>query len=108
MGDGNCLFRACSFLLYGTESRHSTIRQAVCDYIHANKDFFEHFIDEDFDNYVRFKRRNGTWGDDLEIQAISEIYNRPIHIYSYSNTPLRTFRESEASGSLDPLSLSYH
>ena len=28
------------------------------------------------------KSKLGVWGDDVELQAISEIYNRPIEIYS--------------------------
>lgn len=60
-----------------------------------------------FDSYVAFKRRDGVWGDDVEIQVISEIYNRPISIFSYSTEPFRRFsEENELSGS--PLLLSYH
>ena len=40
------------------------------------------------------KSKLGVWGDDVELQAISEIYNRPIEIYSGSNKPLKTFHEN--------------
>jgi OTU domain-containing protein 5 len=40
------------------------------------------------------KRINGVWGDDIEIQALSELYNRPIEIYSHSIEPLKTFHEN--------------
>lgn len=36
---------------------------------------------------------DGVWGDDIELQALSEIYNRPIEIYAYNNEPMRTFHE---------------
>lgn len=29
-------------------------------------------------------RQDGEWGDHVEIQAMSEIYGRPVHIYAYS------------------------
>ena len=39
------------------------------------------------------KRKSGVWGDDVELQAISEIYNRPIEIYCGSNKPQKTFHQ---------------
>ena len=31
-------------------------------------------------------QRDGEWGDNVEIQAMSEIYDRPIEIYAYSHS----------------------
>ncbi len=78
------------------------------DYILSEKDYFKDFIDDSivFEDYVARKRQNAEWGDDIEIQAISEIYNRPVEIYAYSNVPMRTFHET--SGSAEPFRLSYH
>jgi hypothetical protein len=60
----------------------------------------------------------GVWGDDIEIQALSEIYNRPIEIYSHSIEPLKTFHETDKSYTRGtdrginhkwlPIRLSYH
>lgn len=36
-------------------------------------------------------KRNGKWGDNIEIQAFSEIYGRSIEIYEYNNEPMKTF-----------------
>ena len=36
----------------------------------------------------------GVQGNHLEIQALSEMYNRPIHIYSYSAEPMNSFQVS--------------
>ena len=35
-GDGNCGFRALSFLLYGTEDRHGEVRAMVCQFLKDN------------------------------------------------------------------------
>jgi hypothetical protein len=35
-GDGNCGFRALSFLLYGTEDRHDEVRAMVCQFLKDN------------------------------------------------------------------------
>ena len=45
------------------------------------------------------------WGDHLEIQAMSEIYNRPIEVYAMSDSPMKTFHEN---GDSTPLRLSFH
>ena len=79
------------------------------DYILSEKQYFASFIiggEDEVEKYVDRKKVNGIWGDDIEIQALSEIYNRPIEIYAYSNVPMRTFHEQE--GGAEPFRLSYH
>lgn len=79
------------------------------DYILSERHYFKDFIIGGLDNveaYVNRKRLNAVWGDDIEIQALSEIYNRPIEIYAYSNEPMRTFHELD--GTDTPFRLSYH
>ena len=36
-----------------------------------------------FLRYLGIKRRNAVWGDDPEVQALSEIYDRPAEIWAY-------------------------
>ena len=45
--------------------------------------FFQ-YMTEAIADYVERKRFLGVHGNHLEIQALSEMYNRPIHIYCYS------------------------
>ena len=77
-GDGNCLFRSVSDQLYGDEQYHSQIRKLCMDYINFQKGFFQDYVIGDIENYIETKRKDGEWGDDLELQALSEIYSRPI------------------------------
>jgi len=113
-GDGNCLFRAISDQIYGEESFHRAIRRVCMDYIELESDFFKNFIVQGanpmkFREYIVKKREDGIWGDDIEIQAASEIYNRSVEIFAYSDVPMRTFHESAGFGSrLTPIRLSYH
>lgn len=92
-GDGNCLFRAMSHQLYGDEEYHAQIRALCMQYIRQEQAFFQDYITEDIEQYAERKERDGIWGDDVEIQALSEIYCRPIEIYATSAKPLRTFHE---------------
>ena len=109
-GDGNCLFRAVSDQVYGTDKHYDIIRQKCMDYLEVQKRFFKLFVDGDFDEYIKQKRMDAIWGDDIEIEALSEIYNRPIEIYSGSITPLRCFHEDKNNYTYNktPIRLSYH
>jgi hypothetical protein len=108
-GDGNCLFRSVAHQIYGDAAYHRMVRQYCVDYIQEEVDFFTNYIvggDVDFKSYVADMRRDGAWGDHVEIQAMSEIYNRPVEVYAYSHKPLRTYQK-EASEQ-PPIRLSYH
>lgn len=97
-GDGNCMFRSISDQIYGNEEYHKIIREKCMDYLLMERNFFSQFIeggDKEFDNYINMKRELGVWGDDIELQALSEIYDRPIEIYSGTNKPLKTFHENK-------------
>ena len=49
-----------------------------------NADYYSQYVTEDIADYIERKRYLGVHGNHLEIQAMSELYNRPIHIYCYS------------------------
>jgi len=118
-GDGNCLYRAISDQVYGNENFFESLKAKCLDYLELERDFFGQFIEggvEKFDDYIKMKKVEGVWGDDIEIQAMSEIYNRPVEIYSYSSVPIKTFHENSLSyarydrefNTLPPIRLSYH
>lgn len=50
---------------------------------YKNREYFAQFVTEDIDSYVSRKRNNHVHGNHIEIQAISEIYNRPVELYLY-------------------------
>ncbi|EGR33288.1 otu domain protein 5 [Ichthyophthirius multifiliis] len=113
-GDGNCLFRAVSDQIYGSENYHKEIRYYCIEYIKIERQFFENYIDIDFDEYIFQKKQDGVWGDDIELQALSEIYNMPIEVYAYSSEPMRTFHEKNNNDEKDDnekrpiIRVSYH
>ena len=95
------------------------MKSKCLDYLELEKEFFAQFIEgglEKFEDYIEMKKIDGVWGDDIEIQAMSEIYNRPIEIFSYSKFPIKTFHENSSHfiryereiNNLPPIRLSYH
>lgn len=108
-GDGNCLFRSVSHQLYGCTDFHDLIREMSMKHISQEREYFSQYIVgglEKVDEYIRHQSKLGAWGDDIEIQAMSEVYNKPFEIYAYSKNPMRTFHESSGVG--EPIRLAYH
>ncbi|XWS52822.1 hypothetical protein CRYUN_Cryun11dG0105200 [Craigia yunnanensis] len=105
--DGNCLFLAVADQVYGDSEAYDLIRQMCVDYMERERDHFSQFITEGFTSYCKRKRRDKVYGNNVEIQAMSEMYNRPIHIYSYSTEPINIFHGSYDTDT-PPIRLSYH
>ncbi|KAF0700298.1 Aste57867_9176 [Aphanomyces stellatus] len=100
-GDGNCLFRSVSHQLYGDDRHHLLVRKFCMDYMELEKEYFEPFIVGDmpaFLRYVAHKRQDAVWGDDPELQAICEFYDRSAQVFAYDAQGgakrLRTFHEN--------------
>jgi OTU domain-containing protein 5 len=75
----------------------------------TERHFFEPYVEgnmDDFLKYVAMKRRNAVWGDDPEVQALCELYDRPAEIWSYDSQngarKLRTFHENSGEGRQRP------
>jgi len=111
-GDGNCLFRAISLQVYGDPSMHNEVRQRCLDHMARDEEHFAQFItDEPFQEYIRRKRQDGVHGNNPEIQAISELFNRPIEVFVSEKgaTPLNIFHaeykteEADLKSALDSL-----
>lgn len=108
--DGNCLFSSISDQVYGTDKHSSIIREKCMDYVEKNKLFYSQFIEggeTQIPAYIQRKRKNGIWGDNLEIQALSEIYGRPIEIYVNVDKPIRSFC-NDGDKTRYPIKISYH
>ncbi|KAI1305974.1 OTU domain-containing protein 5-A [Halotydeus destructor] len=106
--DGACLFRAVADQVYGDQDMHALVRQLCMDYMAKNGDYFGQWVTEDFGAYLARKRRPGCHGNHLEIQAISELFGRPVEVYdkaaacgsssSSRSSPPDVFRAGVTSG----------
>jgi len=105
--DGNCMFRAVAHQLYGDQEMYDTIRKNCVVYMEKERDHFSQFVTEDFTDYLKRKRLDTVFGNHLELQAIAEIFNRPILIYVDDAEPLNLFQEEYKTDN-PPIRLSYH
>ena len=60
---------------------HRTIRHDVCEYLRSHREKFG-YVAENFDEYVNLRELDGTWGDNPEIIAIEELFDRRVDIYT--------------------------
>ena len=97
VGDGNCLFRAMSFIITGSESQHFEIRTSIIAHMldipelltgrgadgHNNYLSYYHGGYRSVENYLaRTNMANeGAWGTDLEMSLLAHMLD--IVVYSY-------------------------
>ncbi|EGR34728.1 OTU-like cysteine protease family protein, putative [Ichthyophthirius multifiliis] len=108
-GDGNCLFRSISDQLDGNEEYHAYYRKIVVEQIKSNQDFFKNFIyDIELDKYVKEMQNIGTWGGNMEIQAISQALGHNFIIYT-KNRPFMVIKGVSVKGiTKKTIQLAYH
>eukprot|EP00903_Cladosiphon_okamuranus_P012774 g11940.t2 len=108
-GDGNCLFRAISQHIYGDPGMHGDIRRQCLDFMRKERDHYSQFVSEAFDSYVSRKEKDGVHGNNPEMQAASELFNRPIEVYvpEKGTAPINIFHGGYRSGNA-PIRVSYH
>ena len=104
--DGNCLFRAVSDQVYCNSNLHAHVRKLCADYMEEEEKFFSEFEIEvifsvDYSTYIDNLRKDGTWGGEPEIIALSHIYKRSIEVYQDSEEP-RILELSNDNGSNGP------
>ena len=93
------MFRAIADQVYGDQELHGLIREKCCNYMELQREHFREFIDTEvnfshFSHYVNNMRLLKTWGGNLEITAISELYQRRVEVYAQRTVPRITFSDS--------------
>uniref|UniRef100_A0A672T080 ubiquitinyl hydrolase 1 n=1 Tax=Sinocyclocheilus grahami TaxID=75366 RepID=A0A672T080_SINGR len=105
--DGACLFRAVADQVYGDQDMHDVVRKQCMDYLTKNADYFSSYVTEDFTTYINRKRKNNCHGNHIEMQAMAEMYNRPVEVYQYGIEPINTFHGIQENND-EPIRVSYH
>ena len=76
------LFRSFAYFIYGDPSMHLVVRKECYDYMIQERNFFEQFADNELDAYVSKQRQPNIWGDEIEILALAERYNKRVQVFS--------------------------
>ena len=88
VGDGNCLFRAISYVVTLSEEHHQFFRAAACNVLKDKRyrAFFEsRHISNNLtaSNYIKQCKMDkvGTWGTDVEIFSLATFLNTRIAVH---------------------------
>ena len=74
-GDGNCLFHALAFVLYGTEMCHEKVYELLVQFVLQNQD---RTLIGDFERYLSHVRCTKVWGTAVEILATVSLLQIPV------------------------------
>ncbi len=82
-GDGNCLFRAFSSVLSGTQDNHDVLRVLTVSYMLEHPQVFDAMC-EDVSQYVVDSRMEnlGVWGTEIEIFALATMLHSTVYVFS--------------------------
>uniref|UniRef100_A0A0L8FT09 OTU domain-containing protein n=1 Tax=Octopus bimaculoides TaxID=37653 RepID=A0A0L8FT09_OCTBM len=105
MGDGNCMFRALSLYLKNNRN-YRTLPEESVRYICNNWKYFHSFIPNSaMQEYQAYMNRDGTYDGNVELAAISGLYDIAIQAHHKSDDEIlllfiicgRTFTERKIS-----------
>ena len=112
-GDGNCMFRALSYLITGTQAQHLGVCAAIVRHILQYDDLFmcsaqvgvnanynslsKYIIDQNMD-------KNKEWGTEVELFAICHLLRTKVYTYSQDNSTWQLHAPSDIK-QLTPLNL---
>ena len=91
-GDGNCLFRAVSFVVHGTQEQYHDLRALTVTHVRNYPDNFQGFFDlgNNLDTWAARLSRDMEFGDHVCVKALAQVVSRPILVWRQSvlNTDL--------------------
>ena len=104
-GDGNCLFRAFSYVITGSEHQHIEIRNALVNYMlsienylvgygdDGNYNYLQPFGHTTVQNYIdsRHLDRPNTWGSELEMMCLSHMLDTVVYSFGAQNNNWEVF-----------------
>ena len=103
-GDGNCLFRAMSYIITGCE-KHMGVRNAILRYIFSienmlvgndsdgNYNYLQPFGHDSVQSYIdsRELNRAGTWGSELEMICLSHKFHTVVYSFEAQSETWQVF-----------------
>ena len=83
-GDGNCLFRALSYLITGCQSHHAMVRTKIIEHMKSIETILQPHISGSVEDYLaRSKMALETvWGTDIEILTAASLLKADIFVYT--------------------------
>ena len=95
--DGNCMFRAFSIILTGTQRQHDTVRSQIDAYLKAhaglflnNPGCFDSAVYKTMEEYLTTRDRDyAGWGTQTELYAMALMLNRCVFTFGEGRATIR-------------------
>ena len=82
-GDGNCLFRALSLMVYGTEMLHAKVRELLVAFVRNNANKFRVYVTEgSLEDHILNMQYTRIWGTQVELYAVASLFQKEIYIFT--------------------------
>ena len=110
-GDGHCFFHAVALYL---ERDVEELRDKVATYMLDNRDDFINHYEADehngitYEEFVELIRSTNEWADNLVIQAIQQVIERPVQVYQYNNGELIQTQDTTIDNENEPIMVLYN
>ena len=86
IGDGNCLFRALAYIVYGTEDLHAKMRSLLVDFVSNNQPLCQPLvISGKLEEHIQYMLHSRQWGTQVELQAASTLFQ--MDLYTLRQSP---------------------
>ena len=98
IGDGNCLFRAFSYIITGRQIYHMTVRHKILEHMRSIENLLLPHMNMSLNNYfLASGMANETvWGTDTEIFAASSLLSTDIYVYTNTGSNMRWNKFSQS------------
>ena len=86
-GDGNCLFRAFSYLITGNQTHYHGVRLAIVTHMRSIQTFIISNGYTSVEQYVSETGMNrmSVWGTEIEILTLAHLLSTPVLVYAAGN-----------------------
>ena len=88
--DGNCFYRALSFILHGNEDHHTELRRSIADHLTRNYKYIfnvsnivTHADNISIEQHIQRMRLDGVWAGEETILAAADFLKRELHVFKY-------------------------
>ena len=84
LGDGNCLFRAFSYVITGRQTYHMKVREQIINHMRDIETLLLPHMNTSLKGYLAKTKMagNGVWGTDVEILTAASLLSADIFVYT--------------------------
>ncbi|KAM4663450.1 UDP-N-acetylglucosamine transferase subunit ALG13-like [Discoglossus pictus] len=98
--DASCLFRAVSEQLFYCQIHHAAIRKICVSYMRKNENLFESYVEGPFEKYLERLEDPKESAGQLEISALSFIFNQNFILYKSPGKPPTYATDNNCDGKI--------